>query len=1416
MVRARTTTFLFLILCLRGWPSAVAQSPTKAIGPAEVSASQAVSPMRVGDVYTEHLVDPEGIDEPHPRFTWELSDDRRGARQSAYRIVVRLRPSGLMGQGPAVPNWDEAAPDVVWDSGQVASDATALVMYTGRDLEAGKPYWWSVRVWDEAGRGSAWSAPGRFSMGLFERGQWGAKWIGEDADPPVVEPGRNGYHSEMVDVQDTAKWATLDLGAAKRFDALRLHPARPFNWRGDRPGFLFPLRFKLEVSDAADFPPTATRMVLDRTGADEPNPGAEARAYALREPVSARYARLTVTRLTPREGGQFGFALAEMELAEGASVVSGGAAVTSSDSTETNGWSRAFLSDGRLESYAMRGSHALPGVRVRKEFSLPAGRRVARAVLYATARGVYEAHLNGAGVGDRVLAPEWTDYRKRIQYQAYDVTGLIRDGANALAFDLGDGWYAGRLGMLASLTGGPGRGFYGRTPSVMARLAIELDSGETQTVVTDSSWSCTSAGPNRSADLLDGQVVDGRMETPGWTRAGFGGAGWSRARVCDDPGAALVAQPNEPLRVVEELTPTALTEPAPGVYVFDMGQNMVGFCELRVRAPAGTEIRLRHAEAVLPDGPIYTDNLRGAPQVDRYIASGGADERFAPRFTYHGFRYVEVTGLPSRPERTDLTGRVVTSSVRGAGSFECSEAMLNRLWKNIQWTHRANLFSVPTDCPQRDERLGWTGDILVFARTACFNAGMAAFIGKWTADLRDGQTEDGRFSDVAPHFAPPDRPHAFTGVPAWGDVGVFLPWDAWEWYGDARTLERNLAAMERWVAFITRHNPDGLWRKERGNDYNDWLNGDTLRYTGYPTKGGSIPNDVFATAFYARSAWIVGRAAQVLKRADVAERHEALFTKVREAFNRAFVKDDGTILGDTQAGYALALNFDLLPEAARARAVTKLLAGLDRYDGQMSTGFHSTHRMMIELTESGHADRAYALATSTRFPAWGYAVKNGATTIWERWDGYVRERATPENPKAAFQDPGMNSLNHWAFGAVGEWMFRTMLGINPDPESPGWGRIRLRPIPGGEIGWVRGEHRTIRGMVRSAWKVEGGVLTYECTVPPNVVAALELPAEDPAGVTESGRVLREAPGVEVLDGAGGAGSLRCRLSSGSFSFRVPLSGGATKPRTAAPLTVESFRPLSLRGEGGRELPYRLFDPRTEGRASPADGFPLVVFLHGMGERGTDNLLQLTHKEFLTLATPEARERHPAFVVAPQCPPDLVWSDVLADPSRELGARPSPALALVKELIERLTGELPIDSRRVYLTGLSMGGYGTWEALARWPELFAAGVPICGGGDPASARRLASMPVWAFHSSDDRVVPVGLTRRMVNAMTAAGGAPTYTEYADKGHASWIAAYAEPGLVEWLFAQRRPPRGRSPRADAAAGSVSLVRRRRRADT
>jgi alpha-L-rhamnosidase len=771
-----------------------------------------------------------------------------------------------------------------------------------------------------------------------------------------------------------------------------------------------------------------------------------------------------------------------------------------------------------------------PAACLRRTFR--AAKPIQSARLYASAKGLYKLYVNGQRVGNDIFTPGWTDYRKRIQYQTYDVTKQLKTGENALGVLLGDGWYCGFVAWA-------GRQNYGPFPRALVQLHITYADGTDETVVSDDSWKAAT-GPILASDLLMGETYDARKEMPGWAAPGFDDSKW--AAVETEPVLSalpifvnlfhvvhmfetpLVAQYGPTVQQTDELRPKSVTafptpsaqHPTPDGYVFDMGQNMVGWARLKVKGPAGTTVRLRFAEMLNPDGSVYTTNLRKAKATDTYTLRGNGAEVYEPSFTFHGFRYVEVTGYPGRPGPDAITGIVVSSVHRPGGTFECSNPMVNQLQHNIVWGQKGNYLEVPTDCPQRDERLGWMGDAQIFARTACYNQDVAAFLTKWTQDVVDAQSPEGGFADVSPRIA-----GLGNAAPAWGDAGVIVPWTVYLFYDDTRLLAERYDAMAKWIEYIHSANPDLLWVHRSGNNYGDWLN---IR--------ADMPREILATAYFAYSTRLLAKIARVLGKNDEAQKYEDLFQQIKAAFNAAFVQPDGRIVnregrGDTQTCYVLALRFDLLPEDRRPLAAQRLVTDiLEKRSGHLSTGFVGVGYLTPTLTDTDHADVAYRLLLNDTFPSWGYSIKHGATTIWERWDGWTAEKG--------FQDPGMNSFNHYSLGSVGEWMFSAVAGIGLDPAQPGFRHIILHPRPGGGLTYARADYDSLHGRIVSDWKREGGKFHYGITVPANTTATVYVPAKNEGAVTESGKPASQAEGVRYLRREEGCAVFE--VGSGNYAF----------------------------------------------------------------------------------------------------------------------------------------------------------------------------------------------------------------------------------------------------------------------------------------
>ena len=736
------------------------------------------------------------------------------------------------------------------------------------------------------------------------------------------------------------------------------------------------------------------------------------------------------------------------------------------------------------------------------------GKKVASARLYATALGLYEFHLNGQRVGRDVFTPGWTDYATRVQYQAYDVTSLLRPGANAAGAILGDGWYCGHVGWRE-------RGYYGDRPRLLAQLAITYADGTAETVVTDSGWK-TAPGAIVESDLIHGETHDARREMPGWDLPPFDDGAWDPVVIFPSPPIEISPVLGPAVRATQELKPVGPPKKLPiwptPVWIFDLGQNMVGRVRLRVCGPAGQIVRLRFAEVVNPDGTLYTDNLRAARQTDHYILRGDpAGETWESKFTFHGFRHVELSGPLADPIPGAITGVVLHSDTPRTGEFSCSDPLINQLQRNIDWGQRGNFLEVPTDCPQRNERLGWMGDAQVFVRTAAWNRDVASFFHKWQRDIADAQTPAGLMPSVAPHVG---DAIGRDGGPAWADAAVICPWTMHLCYGDTALLERHFDSLRRFIASLEknsrkliRSHPD--WKGYLG--YGDWLALD-----GSGKVEGGTPKDLIGTAFFVYSTELVARMARILGRTADAVHHEKLAGRVRRAFQRRFVTGEGLVAGLTQTSYVLALHFDLAPVALRPRLVTELVRDIELRGDKLTTGFVSTAYLPHVLSRHGRLDVAYNLLHQKQWPSWLYAVTQGATTIWERWDGWTHDKG--------FQDKGMNSFNHYAYGAIGAWLYATVAGIDADPDQPAYRHILLAPRPGGSLTSARGTLESMQGKIVSAWKVRPGRFEWDVVIPPNSTATARFPVPATARITGlKGLRLRR-------------GTASCELPSGTYHF----------------------------------------------------------------------------------------------------------------------------------------------------------------------------------------------------------------------------------------------------------------------------------------
>lgn len=747
----------------------------------------------------------------------------------------------------------------------------------------------------------------------------------------------------------------------------------------------------------------------------------------------------------------------------------------------------------------------------RKDFAAPKTIKSAR--VYVTAQGLYQIFLNGKKVSADLFTPGWTSYKNRIQYQTYDVTSMLQS-KNSVGAILGDGWFRGNIGW------GNENGYYGHKIAFLAQLQINYTDGTSEVIGTDQSWK-VSNGPITESDIYNGETYDARKEMPGWASAGFDDSQWQKVAVVDQSKKILVAPQGAVVKAIEEIAPLKLINTPKGETVFDMGQNMVGWVRLKVQGKKGDQVTLKFAEVLTKEGNFYTDNLRRAKCTDNFILNGSGQEVFEPHFTFHGFRFVKIEGLSAQPSLDQITGVVIHSDMTPTGSFTCSDPMINQLQHNIQWGQKGNFLDVPTDCPQRDERLGWTGDAQVFSMTAAYNFNVAPFYTKWMRDVAADQLPSG----LVPHVIP-DVLKGAGGSTAWADVSIIVPWTTYLVYGDKRILEVQYSSMKSWVEYMSsRAGEDHLWTGDF--HFGDWLAFATTR-SDYP--GATTEKDLIATAYYSYSSGLLAKIAAVIGQNDDAKKYAQLSESIKKAFQEEFVTPAGRLVSHTQTAYSLALAFDLLPEDLIPKAA-KYLADDVKKMGHLTTGFVGTPLLCKTLSVHGYDDLAFMLLNRKDYPSWLYPVTQGATTIWERWDG--------QKPDGSFQDVGMNSFNHYAYGAIGEWLYRHVAGMDIDPETPGYKHILLAPHPGGGLTNADAEFTSLYGKVKSAWKLDGNDFVYEVTVPANTTATVTLPAAKADRLLVNAQAMSASIKESLKQTDQG---ISVNVGSGNYTFRYPAEG----------------------------------------------------------------------------------------------------------------------------------------------------------------------------------------------------------------------------------------------------------------------------------
>ncbi len=770
-----------------------------------------------------------------------------------------------------------------------------------------------------------------------------------------------------------------------------------------------------------------------------------------------------------------------------------------------NDWKAKWIGPGYTEDSVMR-----PSPLFRKLINID--KKIVSATAYITAHGLYEAQINGQRISDAYFTPGWTAYHKRLQYQVYDVTNMLTKGNNAIGVTLGNGWYRGYIGFSGQ------QNVYGKDIALLLQIDINYSDGTSEKIITNENWK-SSTGSIRSSEIYNGEIIDAREEKKGWALPGYDDSKWSGVKLVDGSMSTLIATYNELIKKKEIFKPVKIFKTPKGEQVIDFGQNLVGWVTIKVKGNAGDKIVVSHAEVLEKSGNFYTTNLRAAKCQDTYILKGGGEEIFEPHFTWHGFQFIRLEGYPGELKPENFTAVAMYSDMPTTGSFNSSNTLVNQLQHNIEWGQKGNFLDVPTDCPQRDERLGWTGDAQVFSRTASFNMNVHNFFSKWLKDVAADQLPNG----AVPHVVPNVLGKGSVASAGWADVANIIPWNMYLAYGDKRILEDQYNSMKAWVGYMDHASKNNLWNT--GFHFGDWL----FYRPDDDNDGRAAVTDKYliAQCFFANSTQLVVNAAKVLGKTEDVATYGALLQKIKDAFMKEYVTANGRLVSSTQTALVLALNFDMLPESLRAQAAQRLADNVKSYGNHLTTGFLGTPYLCHVLTRFGFTDVAYTLLLQEKYPSWLYPVKMGATTIWERWDGI--------KPDGSFQVPSMNSYNHYSYGAIGDWMYRVMVGLDTYEDGVGYKHIKIQPHIGGGFSNASASLQTYYGKLSSSWKIEADKVLMDVEIPANTTATVFIPATNAADITENGGSLNAAG---VRPGETKDGYIVVTLGSGQYHFAV--------------------------------------------------------------------------------------------------------------------------------------------------------------------------------------------------------------------------------------------------------------------------------------
>jgi alpha-L-rhamnosidase len=1068
----------------------------------------------------ESLTTPLGMDANKPALSWKLQDASAGARQTAYEIQVGSSATSLA-----------AGKSDIWGSGRVESGDSIGVSYAGPDLMPSKRYFWRVLVWGRDGKAYPPSDVSWWETGLLRQENWKAKWIGYE-------------ESELQLVRESgAKWITNadtegpeGVGKAAHDFRLRFDLAKPVR------------RASLYVTgqdSAAAWINGKQVLEADPLPAWKQMPWKTYTIHDISKDIrtGGNVLAVEVVRYADRRGGNSSqtpmSAVVYLEAEDGTvALFKSGPDGWRAALNASGNWQAPGFDDGAwkeairfvpptsgFESPEMGNPWPTGPVKsLRREFDVQ--KQVVSARIYATALGAYKLSMNGRKVGDEILSPGWTDFRERVVYQTYNVTADVKEGKNVIGALLAPGWYTTPLQWFR-------QGYnYGQTPTALrVQLRVEYQDGSVDSIVTDERWRAD-VSPILSAEIYDGESYDARRAQANWDTAAFDDKNWKAVELIQPREPEIVWQYFQPIRVEKTLDAKEVKSPADGLYIFDFGQNLSGVGRIRAEGPAGTDVKLRFAEVLNPDGSLYVDNLRTAKVTDHFILAGRGSEEYQPTFTFHGFRYMEVSGLEKRSQLKDVKAVVFHTDAPFTATLKTGSAMVNQLWSNILWGQRSNFIGVPSDCPQRDERLGWTADAQVFWRTATYNMDLTTFSRKFGADLRGTQVGTDMYGIFAPGTSI-SNPGYGTG---WSDAGVIIPWTSWIQTGDQHVIEENWSGMEKYLAAIQAANPDYLWKKNYGIPFADWL-----------APEGVTPVDLIATAYWAYDVTLMRQMAHATGKTIDEQKYGELFDKVKTAFNQAYVRADGFVGGvppppvfasgvetklsdkpvETQAGYVLALHMNLLPDSLRGVAAKRLVDRLEANHWRLGTGFLGTPYLLGALSDTGHADVAYRLLLNTEYPSWGYLIEHGATTMWERWNGDQMRG-----------DPSMNSYNHYAYGAVADWIYRYAAGIDTVATEPGFHVIRLHPNFDKRLGSLDFSYDSSYGVIHSAWTVSGSHATWNLTIPANATGELPVEQERAQTFKLEGQLLSQSIRLHALPNTGRG--VEYELPAGTYQFEITM------------------------------------------------------------------------------------------------------------------------------------------------------------------------------------------------------------------------------------------------------------------------------------